>query len=397
MALKNQKILLGVTGGIAAYKSAELSRLLIKAGMELRVVMTQSAEHFISATTFQALTGNPVRTDLFDMAHEAAMGHIELARWPDQIIIAPASANNIARLAHGFADDLLSTLVLASDRPVSIAPAMNQLMWRNQATQANIALLRQRGISILGPDSGEQACGDTGPGRMIEPQQILEQLEQDSSPYLLAGKKVLVTAGPTQEAIDPVRYLANRSSGKMGVAIATAARKQGAEVTLVHGPMTATPPPNVNAVPVESAQEMLAATSQLAEQADIFIAAAAVADYRVAEPASQKIKKSEDALSLELVRNPDILATISVDHPRIFTVGFAAETEKLAAHAKEKLTGKNLDMIVANPVDNGRAFGQDDNELRVFWEDGEQAFPRAPKQTLANDLIKLIAERINTS
>ncbi|MGV6815855.1 MAG: bifunctional phosphopantothenoylcysteine decarboxylase/phosphopantothenate--cysteine ligase CoaBC [Thiotrichales bacterium] len=393
MALENQKILLGVTGGIAAYKSAELTRLLMKAGAEVRVVMTDSAQQFFSATTLQALSGQPVRTDLFDMAHEAAMGHIELARWPDRVLVAPASANSLARIAHGLADDLLSTLVLATDRPVTVAPAMNHLMWSNAATQRNIAVLHELGIQILGPASGEQACGESGPGRMLEPADILDALAQPANAGKLAGKSLLITAGPTHEPIDPVRFLGNRSSGKMGAAIAQAAASQGASVTLVHGPMTEKPPAGIQNIPVETAEEMLAAVKKLAGKADIFIATAAVADYRVAEVATRKIKKTADEFSLKLTRNPDILATISQEFPQLFTVGFAAETEQLAQNAKEKLARKNLNMIAANPVDGGRAFGREDNELQVYWKDGEQHFPRASKTVLAQELINLIAEQ----
>lgn len=393
MSLKNRKILLGITGGIAAYKSTELARQLIKAGAEVRVVLTPGAQHFVTAMTFQALTGNPVRTELFDAQHEAAMGHIELARWPDQIVIAPASANCIARLAHGLADDLLTTLALASDKPLTIAPAMNHLMWRNAATQENIKVLGGRGVKVLGPASGEQACGESGPGRMMEPLDIVAQLRQPATQNLLAHKRVLITAGPTREAIDPVRFLSNRSSGKMGIAIAEAAMNEGADVTLVHGPITTPLPRGLNAIAIESAQDMLAAVSQQAGAQDIFIATAAVADYRVAEVSEQKIKKSADEFTLKLEKNPDILATIALEYPKVFAVGFAAETQNLAQNAQEKLRKKKLDLIVANPVGRNLGFDQDDNELHAFWTDGERKFPRAGKKLLAQDLIKLIAER----
>lgn len=395
MNLNQKKILLGITGGIAAYKSAELVRLLKKAGAEVQVVMTDGAKHFITATTLQALSGSPVRDDLFDPAGEASMGHIELARWADQIIIAPASADFIARMSAGMANDLLSTLCLATDSPIAMAPAMNQLMWKNPATQHNITTLGERGVNILGPDAGEQACGDTGPGRMLEPQSIVDSLFSAPMAGSLNGKQVLITAGPTQEAIDPVRYLSNHSSGKMGFAIASAAIAAGAEVTLIAGPVELATPAGAKRVNVESALDMHRATLEHAENHDIFIATAAVADYRIAQPAEEKIKKDAEEMSLSLVKNPDILADVAGLAKRPFCVGFAAETHDLEHYAKGKLERKNLDMIAANPVNDGQAFGQDDNRLYLFWQGGELSLPQASKTHLAGQLIDTIAQRIH--
>ncbi|WP_020558377.1 bifunctional phosphopantothenoylcysteine decarboxylase/phosphopantothenate--cysteine ligase CoaBC [Thiofilum flexile] len=391
--LAQQHILLGISGGIAAYKAAELTRLLIKAGAEVRVCMTEGATHFVTPLTFQALSGHPVHTTLLDPEAEAGMGHIELARWADQIVIAPASANCIARLTHGFADDLLTTLCLASKAPLAIAPAMNQQMWANAATQANIATLQSRKVKLLGPASGEQACGDIGFGRMLEPEQIVQLLQADSAPLQLTGVKVILTAGPTREAIDPVRFISNRSSGKMGYALAEAAQALGAEVTLISGPVALTPPQGVQHLKVESAQQMLEATLAHMPGQDIFIATAAVADYTPAEVAEQKIKKSASELSLELKRTQDILATVTSQFPALFSVGFAAETHDLMTYARSKLERKQLQMVAANSVAGGKVFDQDTNALEVVWRDGQHSFPEMTKQALAVELMQLIAKR----
>jgi len=388
------RILLGVTGGIAAYKSAELVRRLRDRGAEVQVVMTAGARQFVTPLTFQALSGRPVRTDLWDDAAEAAMGHIELARWADQVLIAPASADFLARLAHGLADDLLTTLCLATDAPLSVAPAMNRLMWANAATQANVALLRSRGVTLLGPAEGDQACGETGPGRMLEPAEILEAFApQGAANRVLAGLKVLITAGPTRERIDPVRFITNRSSGKMGFAVAEAAREAGAEVVLVSGPVNVATPPGVRRVDVETAEQMMTAVDEHLAGTDIFIAAAAVSDYRPVQCASEKIKKTSDSLTLALSRTTDILATVAARAPRPFVVGFAAETQNVERNALAKLEGKRLDMIAANQVGDNLAFDCEDNALTVYWPGGKQDLGRAPKRQLAAALVSLIAER----
>jgi len=388
------RILLGVTGGIAAYKSAELVRRLRDRGAEVQVVMTAGARQFVTPLTFQALSGRPVRTDLWDGAAEAAMGHIELARWADQVLIAPASADFLARLAHGLAGDLLTTLCLATDAPLSVAPAMNRLMWANAATQANVALLRSRGVTVLGPAEGDQACGETGPGRMLEPAEILEAFApQGAANRVLAGLKVLITAGPTRERIDPVRFITNRSSGKMGFAVAEAAREAGAEVVLVSGPVNVATPPGVRRVDVETAEQMMTAVDEHLAGTDIFIAAAAVSDYRPVQCASEKIKKTSDSLMLALSRTTDILATVAARAPRPFVVGFAAETQNVERNALVKLEGKRLDMIAANQVGDNLAFDCEDNALTVYWPGGRQDLGRAPKRQLAAALVSLIAER----
>jgi phosphopantothenoylcysteine decarboxylase/phosphopantothenate--cysteine ligase len=389
------RILLGVTGGIAAYKSAEIVRRLKQRGAEVQVVMTAGARQFVTPLTFQALSGRPVRTDLWDEAAEAAMGHIELARWPERILIAPASADFIARLAHGLADDLLTTLCLATDVPIYVAPAMNRLMWANAATQANVETLRSRGIVVLGPGSGEQACGETGPGRMLEPADLADAILAPTSAATgsLRGRKVVVTAGPTRERIDPVRFITNRSSGKMGYAVAEAARDAGAEVVIVSGPVNVPTPAGVMRVDVETAEQMMDAVNQHLVGADLFIAAAAVSDYRAAQIAPEKIKKTSDSMVLALTRTPDILATVAAGSPRPFVVGFAAETQNVERNALAKLAGKKLDMIAANQVGEGLAFDCDDNALTVYWSDGKRELPRAPKCKLAADLIAVIAER----
>lgn len=391
------RVLLGVTGGIAAYKSAELTRRLKERGADVQVVMTAGAREFVTPLTFQALSGRPVRTDLWDAAAEAAMGHIELARWPQRIVIAPATADFIARLAHGLADDLLSTLCLATDVPIVVAPAMNRLMWANAATQANVAALRQRGITILGPADGAQACGETGAGRMIEPHAIADALFAAPPKCCvnesLRGRKVVVTAGPTREPIDPVRFITNRSSGKMGYAVAEAARDAGAEVVIVSGPVNVPTPPGIRRVDVETAEQMMNAVRAELADTDVFIAAAAVSDYRTREVAAHKIKKTSEELALQLARTPDILATVAAGSPRPFVVGFAAETQNVERNALAKLEGKKLDMIAANQVGEGLAFDCDDNALTVYWNGGKRELARAPKCELACSLVDVIAER----
>jgi phosphopantothenoylcysteine decarboxylase / phosphopantothenate---cysteine ligase len=394
MTSQPRKILLGVTGGIAAYKSPDLVRRLMEYGGEVQVVMSRGAQQFVTALTFQAVSGKPVRADLWDEAAEAAMGHIELARWADEIVIAPATAEFIARLAHGFADDLLTTLCLATTAPITLAPAMNRQMWANAATQANVSLLKERGVRVLGPASGEQACGEVGVGRMLEPTQIAaEVFTTRGAPGVLQGMKVVVTAGPTRERIDPVRFISNRSSGKMGYAVAEAAREAGAEVVLVSGPVQIATPRGVDLVAAESAEEMLSAVQRAVVGADIFIAAAAVSDYRASEIACEKIKKTSDSMTLALTRAPDVLATISRSESPPFLVGFAAETEHIERNALAKLTGKKLDMIAANKVGDGLAFDKDDNALTVYWQGGKQELSLTSKAALARQLIELIAER----
>ena len=388
------RILLGVTGGIAAYKSAEIVRRLRDRGADVQVVMTHGAGRFVTPLTFQALSGRPVRSDLWDEAAEAAMGHIELARWADRILVAPATADFIARLAHGLADDLLTTLCLATDAPISVAPAMNRLMWANAATHANVALLRSRGVAILGPGEGDQACGETGPGRMLEPADLVEAvLPTSARSGALAGRKVLVTAGPTRERIDPVRFITNRSSGKMGYAVAEAARDAGAEVVIVSGPVSLPTPYGCRRVDVETAEQMMNAVSERLAGTDIFIATAAVSDYRPAQVAPEKIKKTSDTMLLALSRTPDILATVAAGSPRPFVIGFAAETQNVERNALAKLEGKRLDMIAANQVGDGLAFDCDENALTVYWPGGKRELPRAGKQQLAAQLIVVIAER----
>ncbi len=395
MSVKNHHILLGVTGGVAAYKAAELTRLLIRAGARVRVVMTEAAQAFVAPMTFQALSGETVRTELFDPAHEAAMGHIELARWADLILIAPASADFLAKLAHGLADDLLSTLCLASEAPIMVAPAMNQRMWRNPATAANVATLRQRSIDFIGPASGEQACGDLGPGRMSEPLEVLAAVEGCfTESNALQGKRVLITAGPTREPLDPVRYLSNRSSGKMGFALARAARRAGADVVLISGPVALNDPAGVSRINVETAEQMHTAVIEHLAGMDVFIATAAVADYRPVSPATEKVKKQHASWQLELEPTSDILADVASRDPRPFCVGFAAETEQLEEYALAKLHRKRLDMVAANPVGDGLGFDQDDNRLQVYWPGGQQFFPRESKAVLARKLIHLIGERL---
>ncbi len=392
-SLQQRKILLGVTGGIAAYKAAEFLRLLQKDGAEVRVVMTPSAQEFVQPLTFQALSGHRVYTDIFDGEADSAMDHIELARWCDLLVIAPASADFLGKLRAGYADNLLLTLCLASKQPVAVAPAMNQQMFANPATGDNIAALERNGILIWGPDAGEQACGDVGPGRMLEPAQLLQQVVEQFAPGPLDGRRLLLTAGPTREPIDPVRYISNRSSGKMGYALAEAARRAGAEVCLVSGPVALAAPAGVERVSVESASEMYDAVLARAEGQDIFIACAAVSDYRVRDAAEHKIKKSSESLSLELVRNEDILAAVSALETRPFCVGFAAETRDVETYARDKLERKRLDMIAANRVGDGSGFETDVNQLDVFWPDGGAPIEQASKTEVAKRLIELVAER----
>ncbi|GIU38346.1 bifunctional phosphopantothenoylcysteine decarboxylase/phosphopantothenate--cysteine ligase CoaBC [Shewanella colwelliana] len=395
MSLTNKKILLGIGGGIAAYKSADLVRRLKERGADVRVVMSQSAQEFITPLTLQALSGHPIATDLLDTAAEAAMGHIELARWADLVIIAPATANLIARINAGMADELITTTCLATEAPVVLCPAMNQQMYRNAATQANLDSLRSRNITIWGPASGNQACGEVGPGRMEEPLVIAERVEQFFAPKILQGMSLLLTAGPTREAIDPVRYISNHSSGKMGFAIAKAAAEMGAKVTIVAGPVNLDTPLNVNRVNVKSTQEMLDAVMEQVHHSDIFIGCAAVCDYRVADIANDKIKKSAEEMALALVRNPDILATVSAHKQRPFTVGFAAETQDVEHYAKDKLKRKKLDMIAANDVsDPALGFNSDDNALKVYWANGQFELPATDKLTLARQLLTLIAKQM---
>jgi phosphopantothenoylcysteine decarboxylase/phosphopantothenate--cysteine ligase len=393
-ALSNKKILLGITGGIAAYKSAELVRLLKKAGAEVRVVMTPSAQEFVQPLTYQALSGHRVYIDLFDAEAESAMDHIELARWCDLLLVAPASADFLGKMNAGYADNLLLTLCLASKRPVAVAPAMNQQMFANPATRDNLKQLGERKVLVWGPAEGEQACGDVGPGRMLEPEQLLGNVVLQFVPGKLDGVELLLTAGPTREAIDPVRYISNRSSGKMGYALAEAALQAGARVTLVSGPVSLAAPAGAQLVAVESALQMYEAVMQQVEHSDIFIGCAAVSDYRVDQVATHKIKKSGNSLSLPLVLNVDILAAVSALENRPFCVGFAAETQKLEKYALAKLEQKNLDMIAANPVGNDDSgFETDTNQLEVFWRDGRSSIERGNKIAIAKQLIDLIAER----
>jgi phosphopantothenoylcysteine decarboxylase/phosphopantothenate--cysteine ligase len=396
MAVK--RILLGITGGIAAYKSAELVRLLKKAGHEVRVVMTSGAEAFVTPLTFQALSGEPVRTSLLDPEAESGMGHIELAKWADQVVVAPASADFLARLAQGMADDLLTTLCCATEAPIAVAPAMNQAMWSNHRTQRNLRLLQEDPqISLWGPDQGEQACGDTGPGRMLEPLVLAGLVADTGTSGLLAGKRVVITAGPTREPIDPVRYISNHSSGRMGYALAEAARDAGARVVLVSGPVSLPAPAGVDVRPVVTADDMLAqASAAVDEGCDLFVATAAVADYRPETCAGDKIKKSSEQMALPLVRNPDTLATIAARDDAPFTVGFAAETSDVARYAVDKMQRKKLRMIVANDVSvPGLGFNSENNAVTVFWPDGQTAIGPDSKQRIAERMVALISEQLN--
>ena len=389
-------IVLGITGGIAAYKAPDLVRRLKERGGDVQIVMTASTAEFVTDTALQAVSGRPVRSNLWDKEAERAMSHIELARWADVIVIAPATAEVMARIVSGGAPDLLTTICLATEAPIALAPAMNHVMWSNPATQSNRKVLEERGIHILGPGVGSQACGETGAGRMLEPDTIAAavfDLGVGKGEGLLAGKKVVVTAGPTREPIDPVRYITNRSSGKMGYAMARAAAAQGAEVTLVSGPVSLPAPHGIEVRNVTTAEDMYEATHACIDDADIFIAAAAVADYRPATLREQKIKKNDESMSIDLVRCPDILASVAALETGPFTVGFAAETEKVEDYARSKLEKKKLDMIVANRVGDDCGFDRDDNTVSVFWDDGQPGFPEASKSQLARDLIELVARR----
>jgi phosphopantothenoylcysteine decarboxylase/phosphopantothenate--cysteine ligase len=393
------RVLLGVTGGIAAYKAPELVRRLVERGCEVQVVMTRGAREFVGPLTFQAVSGRRVRSDLWDPDAEAAMGHIELARWADVVLVAPATAHFMGTLAAGLGDDLLATLCLATTAPIVLAPAMNQAMWANAAVQANRALLEARGVRLLGPASGDQACGETGPGRMLEPQDIaaaLLELPGRLRLQSLAGLKVVITAGPTREPIDPVRYITNRSSGKMGFAVAAAAREAGAEVVLVAGPVALATPAGVRQIDVETAEQMYQSVHQEIADADIFIGCAAVADYRPQSAATQKIKRSAAEMELALVRSPDTLASVAALPEPPFTVGFAAETNDVAAHARDKLEKKHVDMIAANQVGPDCGFDRETNALTVYWPGGERALGEGSKPLLARQLIELIAERHRT-
>ncbi len=394
--LSGKHILLGVTGGIAAYKSAELVRQLRHQGAEVRVVMTAAATGFVAPLTFQALSGQPVHMELLDAGAEAAMGHIELARWADVLLVAPATADFIARMVAGRANDLLSAVVLACDSHVAIAPAMNRVMWDNPATRNNIATLTDRGIQILGPGEGEQACGESGPGRMLEPGQLVSAVAALFKTGLLAGLHVLVTAGPTREPLDPVRYISNRSSGRMGFAVAAAAAEAGARVTLVSGPVNLPTPARVERLDVVSAADMHAAVMSKITAADIFIGVAAVADYRPAAPSARKIKKQAEEQTLQLVRNPDILADVAALPNAPFTVGFAAETEQVVDYARGKLQAKRINMIAANVVGEDQGFDREDNALHIIWPGGEQILAQAGKAKLARQLLALIASQFDT-
>ncbi len=394
--LSGKRVLLGVTGGIAAYKSASLIRYLREAGADVRVVMTASSKAFIGPLTLQALSGNPVHEELMDPAQEAAMGHIQLARWADLVLVAPATANFMARLAQGLADDLLSTLCLATTAPIALAPAMNHEMWRNPATRENRALLESRGMLFWGPGEGAQACGETGPGRLLEAEQLAQRVEDWFAPGALQGVEVLLTAGPTREPLDPVRFLGNRSSGKMGYALATALAEAGAKVCLISGPVSLDCPTGVSRIMVETANEMYDAVMARVADCALFVAAAAVADYRPAQSAGQKLKKQKHDLNVSLVPNPDILAEVAaLPHPP-FTLGFAAETERLEEYAELKRRTKGIDMIAANLVDAPEGgFERDENALTLLWEGGKERFPLASKSLLARQLAARIAEHFH--
>jgi len=392
--LTNKQIILGVTGGIAAYKSAELVRQLTGAGAEVHVVMTPAGQEFITPLTMQALSGNPVHTTLLDPDAEAGMGHIELARWADLILIAPASADFIARLAQGLGNDLLTTLCLATNAPIAIAPAMNQAMWKDSNTQRNIATLQSNNTVIFGPANGEQACGDVGPGRMLEPAELARLTANQFKFETLTGQHVVITAGPTREPIDPVRYITNHSSGKMGYALAEAAAEAGAQVTLISGPVNLATPERVTRINVSSAQQMYEAAIEQAPKSDVFIASAAVADYTPIDVADQKIKKHPDSMMIELKPTIDIVARVAALENKPFTVGFAAETQNVIGYAQSKLTKKNLDMIVANDVSvEGIGFNSDDNAVIVISADNQTELPKASKRQLARNIVDLIAQQ----
>lgn len=394
--LFNRNILLGVSGGIAAYKSAELVRQLQELGAHVRVVMTRGAQQFITPLTLQALSGNPVHTELLDDEAEQGMGHIELARWADLLLIAPATADLISRLATGRADDLLTTVALATPAPILVAPAMNQQMWRDRACAHNIERLEELGFKLVGPADGEQACGDSGPGRMEQPAIIAASAAAFFDTGLLQGKRVIISAGPTREALDPVRYISNHSSGKMGYALARAAVDAGARTTLISGPVTLETPAHVTRIDVQSAAEMLDQCLDACPGSDIFIACAAVADYRPADVQAQKIKKGQERISLKMVRNPDIISTIACADSPPFTVGFAAETHDVLSYAREKMQRKGLNMIVSNDVSRTTiGFNSDENEVTVIWPGGEQMLPQSTKINIARQIIALIAAEIS--
>lgn len=395
-SLNQRRVVLGITGSIAASKGVELARLLAAAGVELKIVLSEGAKSFVTPLSVQGLTGAPVFDQLWDWRQEAVMGHIQLARWAERVIVAPASAHCLAKLAQGLADDVLSCMVLATEAPVAVAPAMNQFMWRHQATQRNVRQLLADGVTVWGPDTGLQACGETGPGRLLEPAVLLQLAAQWLGPLAWQGRRVLITAGPTREPLDAVRFFGNRSSGKMGYALAQALVEQGAEVCLVSGPVAVTPPRGVRLVRVDTALEMDAAVQSEAPRAALCIAAAAVADFRPETVAADKVKRQgRSDWTVRLVPNPDILAGVAALSPRPFCVGFAAETRDLEQHALDKLRRKGLDMVVANRVDQSdRGFEVDDNAARVFWPGGEREFPLMSKLALARELIALIGERM---
>ena len=394
-SLSQKRIILGVTGGIAAYKSAEITRRLQDEGAEVRVVMSESAQEFIRPLTLQALSGNPVHTDLLDPEAEAAMGHIELARWADIVLIAPATANFVATLNQGSANDLMSSICLATTAPVMIAPAMNQAMWSNSASQQNIESLKKREVIILEPDNGIQACGDVGPGRLPQPETIVRQVASVFKTGEMTGKKVVITAGPTREAIDPVRYISNHSSGKMGYAIADAMIDAGADVTLISGPVSLKQPDRCTLVSVTSAHEMLEAATEAAKGTDIFISAAAVADYYIPESSDQKIKKKSDKMTLNLAKTPDIVSIVKENNPKLFVLGFAAETQNVEQYAREKLASKNLDAIIANDVSREDiGFNSDDNEALWVEQESTHHFSKCNKAQLARDLVALLATKL---
>lgn len=406
MSIANKNVLLGVTGGIAAYKAPDLVRKLTALGANVRVVLTDSAAEFVSPLSLQAVSGNPVHQHLLDPAAEAAMGHIELAKWADILLIAPATANTLAKLAHGMADDLLTTLYLATTAKIFIAPAMNQQMWKAHATTVNIDILREHGVHFIGPASGEQACGDVGAGRMEEPLVIAEfvndtfvkSTERVAKLGLLQGLNITITAGPTREPLDPVRYISNHSSGKMGFSIAEAAAQAGANVTLVAGPVALSTPTLCSRKDVVSADDMLAACEALVPSTDIFISTAAVADYKATTIADNKIKKTGDELTLTFIKNPDILATVSARKDRPFCVGFAAESQDVEAYARDKLAKKNLDMIAANDITaEGLGFNSDKNALHVIWRDGDEKLPATSKAELATQLLAIVAKQYSAT
>lgn len=393
LSLTNKRILLGITGGIAAYKCAELTRLFTKAGAEVRIAMTKAATEFITALTMQALSGNRVHLDLMDTEAEAAMGHIELARWADLVLIAPATADFIARMTHGQADDLLTTLVLATSAPIAIAPAMNQGMWADDQTQANLQVLRERNCSIFGPADGEQACGDVGPGRMMEPEELLEHCAGLFEAGYMAGRKIVITGGPTREALDPVRFLSNHSSGKMSYALAAEAAGAGAKVILISGPVNLATPDGVTRIDVESADQMLEATLDNIVDSDVFIGVAAVADYRPQQVEVEKIKKSDDQIQLTLIKNPDIISAVAKLNARPLVVGFAAETSNIVENGVEKLAKKNLDLLFAN--DATETFNSDTITVTAISKESQIELPTGNKNVVARNILRLISDQLD--